>query len=179
MAHRCGAGQRLNDRAGADLVVVAADDIFFGGDVGVGQESKQSGGESARRRAACRRSRPPADGSRQRGSCVAGRRAGSPQRCRLQPGRRSARPAVRSPLKRPIGVASTFQSRQSVCRAGQLAGGTASTMRSCASLSQISQGCKPGYLSGTCDSSTSTPSVLPSSPTALDSPPAPQSVMAE
>ena len=45
-------------------------------------------------------------------------------------------------------------------RRASFSGGTASTMRSCASDSQISQGCRPGYLSGTCSSSTRDAGVL-------------------
>ena len=57
-------------------------------------------------------------------------------------------------------------------------GGTATTIRSWASDSQISHGARPGYLSGAAVSSTSAPTRSAISPTADDSPPAPQSVIA-
>ena len=52
------------------------------------------------------------------------------------------------------------------------------TIRSWASDSQISHGSSPGYLSGTVARSTSAPTPSAISPTAEDSPPAPQSVIA-
>ena len=52
------------------------------------------------------------------------------------------------------------------------------TMRSWASLSQISHGARPGYLSGASARSTSAPMPSAISPIADDRPPAPQSVIA-
>ena len=51
-------------------------------------------------------------------------------------------------------------------------------MRSCASLIQISTGLRPAYFSGARSSQTSAPTSSPISPTALEKPPAPQSVTA-
>ncbi len=56
------------------------------------------------------------------------------------------------------------------------AGGTASTMRSCASLIHTSVGDRPSYLVGARSRCTSAPISEPISPTALENPPAPQSV---
>ena len=75
-------------------------------------------------------------------------------------------------------MASTSSAAHMANRAGRCAGGTAMTMRSWASESQISHGCNPAYLSGTVVSSTRAPVCSPISPIADDSPPAPQSVMA-
>src|SRR4051812_12565027 len=83
-----------------------------------------------------------------------------------------------SPVNWPITVASTSSLAHSANSAPRLSGGTASTMRSCASESQISQGCSPAYLSGTSSSATRAPVDSPISPTAEESPPAPQSVIA-
>ena len=55
---------------------------------------------------------------------------------------------------------------------------TATTMRSCASLSQTSHGRRPGYFSGAPARSTSAPTPSAISPIADDRPPAPQSVIA-
>ena len=85
---------------------------------------------------------------------------------------------VQSPVKVPSTLSSTSHRSASPCSSGRLPGGTASTMRSCASEIQISQGASPAYLSGALARSTSTPSFSPISPTADEKPPAPQSVMA-
>ena len=72
-----------------------------------------------------------------------------------------------------VGAARSRQLRQPIrC-------GTATTIRSCASLSQISHGARPGYFSGASARSTSAPTPSAISPIAEDSPPAPQSVIAE
>ena len=52
-------------------------------------------------------------------------------------------------------------------------------MRSCASDNQISQGCKPGYFNSARSSCTFAPKPSLISPTALEKPPAPQSVRDE
>ena len=57
-------------------------------------------------------------------------------------------------------------------------GGTAKTMRSWASLIQISVYERPAYFSGALSRWTPVPMVAPISPTAEENPPAPQSVMA-
>src|SRR5256885_1142096 len=75
----------------------------------------------------------------------------------------------------PITVASTPSLSPSVCSAAQFSGGTASTIRSWLSDTQISQGASPWYFNGTFSKSTRTPVSLPSSPTADENPPAPQS----
>ena len=61
-------------------------------------------------------------------------------------------------MKRPIAVTSTPSAANISCSFAHFAGGTARTIRSCASESQISQGRRPSYFSGTRDSSTSAPS---------------------
>ena len=58
-----------------------------------------------------------------------------------------------------------------------LAGGTESTMRSCASEIQISVGLRPSYFTGARSRCTVAPTSLPISPMALEKPPAPQSVV--
>ncbi len=80
-------------------------------------------------------------------------------------------------MNAPISVNSVSNRSHRVCKAGIFSGGTASTMRSCASDSQISQGARPGYFRRTLFNSTSQPSLDAISPTAEDRPPAPQSVM--
>ena len=82
------------------------------------------------------------------------------------------------PSNVPTAVASTSSAAQQANKAAKCWGGTAITMRSCASESQISHGCKPAYFKGTCDNSTRAPVCSPISPIADDNPPAPQSVMA-
>ena len=66
----------------------------------------------------------------------------------------------------PDRVASTSSLAQSACSSGHFAGGTARTIRSCASVIQISVYDRPSYLSGACSRSTSAPSPPPISPTA-------------
>ena len=82
-----------------------------------------------------------------------------------------------SPVNVPSTVASTPCRAQRATTSSACAGGTASTIRSCASLSQISHAASPGYFSGARRTSTSAPTCSAISPTADDSPPAPQSVM--
>ena len=85
----------------------------------------------------------------------------------------SSRPSVPNV---PITVASTSSPPASASSASTRSGGTDSTIRSCASLIQISSYRNPAYFSGTAPSSTVAPTRSPISPTADDSPPAPQSV---
>ena len=75
-------------------------------------------------------------------------------------------------------VASTFSLWHSASSRGHLSSGTARTIRSWASLIQISVYESPSYLSGAFSSQTSAPISAPISPTALEKPPAPQSVTA-
>src|SRR5262245_57515623 len=79
---------------------------------------------------------------------------------------------------RPMTVASTFSLVHSASRRCQFSSATARTIRSCASLIQISVYVNPSYLSGARSSQTSAPISAPISPTALEKPPAPQSVTA-
>src|SRR5436190_15368287 len=79
----------------------------------------------------------------------------------------------------PITVASTPSEQHRCSKASQLPGGTERTIRSCASEIQISVYESPEYLSGALSSQTSAPDSAPISPTALENPPAPQSVIAE
>src|SRR5262245_14538965 len=80
--------------------------------------------------------------------------------------------------KRPITVASTFSIVASACSRGHLYSGTARTSRSGAALIQISVYERASYFSGAVSSHTSAPISAPISPTALEKPPAPQSVTA-
>ena len=91
------------------------------------------------------------------------------------PWRTTRRP---SPVNAPRSASSTPWRSQRARSSASRSGGTATTIRSWASDSQISHGARPGYLSGTAVSSTSAPTPSAISPTADDSPPAPQSVIA-
>jgi selenophosphate synthetase-related protein len=82
------------------------------------------------------------------------------------------------PPKCPMTTASTPSSAKTFRMRSTFSCGTESTIRSCASEIQISAYERPAYLSGTRSRWTSAPSFSPISPTALDSPPAPQSVIA-
>ena len=81
-------------------------------------------------------------------------------------------------VKRPITVASTSSAAKRRSSSASCSGGTESTMRSWASLIQTSTGFRPSYLRGAFSSHTSAPMSAPISPTALENPPAPQSVTA-
>ena len=91
------------------------------------------------------------------------------------PWRTTRRP---SPVNAPRSASSTPWRSQRARSSPSRSGGTATTIRSWASDSHISHGARPGYLSGTAVSSTSAPTPSAISPTAEDSPPAPQSVIA-
>ena len=78
--------------------------------------------------------------------------------------------------KVPSSHISTPCSLASARNAAMRAGDTASTMRSCASLIHTSVGVRPAYFSGARSRCTVAPSMRPISPTALENPPAPQSV---
>ena len=81
-------------------------------------------------------------------------------------------------MNAPRSASSTPWRSQRARSAPSRSGGTATTIRSWASDSHTSHGASPGYLSGTAVSSTSAPTPSAISPTADDSPPAPQSVIA-
>ena len=94
----------------------------------------------------------------------------------LLPYRNSSRPESSNS---PSTKASTFCDSHTFSSLAQFSFGTPNTMRSCASLNQISQGCNPGYFSSARSSWTFAPKPSLISPTALEKPPAPQSVSAE
>ena len=77
----------------------------------------------------------------------------------------------------PRSQSSTPCARHTARRRSNLPGGTESTMRSCASEIQISVGLRPSYFTGARSRLTVAPTSLPISPTALENPPAPQSVV--
>ena len=121
---------------------------------------------------------------RRRASSATIRRCGRPS-CRnavarssttAPPWRTTRRP---SPVNAPRSASSTpWRSQRRLRARPARSGGTATTIRSWASDSQISHGARPGYFSGAAVSSTSAPMRSAISPTAEDSPPAPQSVIA-
>ena len=94
----------------------------------------------------------------------------------FSPYQNSSRPES---VNSPSTTASTSWPAQISSKRSRFSAGMAKTMRSCASDSQISQGFKPGYLSGARSRYTTAPSPSLISPTALENPPAPQSVNAE
>ena len=170
------AHQRADDGAAADLVVVAVDRRGLGGDVAVAEQGEQ-GAPSRRPHGACPAC-GPAPAAWRSSAAAAGRRGGtrsSRSSTTSPPWRTTRRP---SPVNVPRSASSTPWRSQRSCSASRCAGGTATTIRSWASDSQISHGASPGYLSGTTFSSTSAPTPSAISPTADDSPPAPQSVIA-
>ncbi len=93
--------------------------------------------------------------------------------------RRTSAPAGRSARSWPMTVASTpFGARTAPRTRPTSSRGTARTIRSWASEIQISVYESPSYFSGARSSQTSAPISSPISPTALEKPPAPQSVTA-
>ncbi len=148
-ARRRGADQRLDHRAALHLVVVLADDPVLGGDVRMREQREQGVvGRRRRRRARTRHGRRRRRRPRRLARRVrAGRRAGTPSAGgRPRRPRRAARARAPSVPKWPRSHASTSSRRQIAASASTFSGGTASTMRSCASVIQISVGAEPGVL---------------------------------
>ena len=176
-----GPDERPYGSAGLHLVVVLADHPFLGPDVAA---SAAGPGGRGRTPAAVGCGAPCASAGRTR-PCepVArqARRAGTP--CRGRPRRRLAMAHAKASIAgegaehdglHVLGLADRELERGLTASAG-----TAATMRSWASLIQISKGSRPAYLSGAADrGQTSAPTCSPISPTALENPPAPQSVTA-
>ena len=139
--------ERAHDGAAADLVVVAVDRRRLGGDVAVGEQGEQ-GRPPDRRPCGCPGVRSGRGQRRRPSGAAAGRRAGTPvsRSSTTSPRWRTTRRP--SPVKVPRSASSTPWRSQRARSSARRSGGTATTIRSWASDSQISHGARPGYLSG-------------------------------